>query len=68
MEPLHVDGLRTAVVGTVAWAVAFVVLLVLRPRLEEHGHGWWVWTAAAGTLLGLVGLVLLRRRRAHEPE
>ena len=50
-------------VGTALWAVAFVVLLVLRSRLRAHGHLWWLGTCAAGVVLGLAGLVYVTRRR-----
>jgi hypothetical protein len=40
---------------TVAWAVAFFVLVALRHQLPEHSR-WWIWTCAAGVGLGLFGL------------
>jgi Protein of unknown function (DUF2530) len=56
----------TAVI-TAGWAVALVVLLVIRDTLPP-GARWWVWTCAAGLIMGLFGLwyvpVLKRRTRA----
>jgi hypothetical protein len=62
-KPVDTDGVRTVVVGTVLWAVATVVVLLLRGRLEEAGNGWWLWTCLAGTGLGLLGIEYTRRRR-----
>ena len=63
-EPLRTDDVRAVTIGTVAWAVLLVVLLILGDRLDEQGRGSWVWVAAAGVFLGLVGLRTVRRRRA----
>ncbi|MBV9830065.1 MAG: DUF2530 domain-containing protein [Marmoricola sp.] len=67
VEPLDVDGVRTMQVGTALWAVALVVLLLLRHHLEKAGHGWWVWVAVVGLVLGLIGWehTTRRRRRRH---
>ena len=65
VEPLDVDGVRTAAVGTIIWAVALLVTVVLHGRLSDDGRGWWVWAAATGTLLGGIGIWFLRRRRAR---
>lgn len=62
-KPVDTDGVRTVVVGTVLWAVAAVVLVLLRGRLEEAGNGWWLWTCLAGAGLGLLGIEYTRRRR-----
>ena len=62
-KPVDVDGVRTVLVGTVMWAVALVVLLLLRSRLEESGRQWWLWTCVAGVGLGLLGYEYTRRRR-----
>ena len=58
------DDVAVVTLGTVLWAVALVAALLLRDRLDERGNERWVWVAAAGIFLGLVGLRLVRRRRA----
>lgn len=63
VEPLDVDGVGAVLAGTVAWAVALVVCLVLRDRLAADGHTWWTWVCLTGALLGLPGLWYVRRRR-----
>ena len=63
VDPLDLDGVRTMQVGTVIWAVAFVLLLPFYSRLEEADRLWWLWTCLAGFGLGLVGWDHTRRRR-----
>jgi hypothetical protein len=58
------DRLVTAVI-TGAWAVALVVLLIVRDSIPA-GARWWLWTCAAGLVMGLFGLwyvPVLKRRR-----
>jgi hypothetical protein len=53
--------------GTIAWAVALVVLLLLRDELPKASY-WWIWTCVAGVGFGLFGLVYvpyLKRSRAR---
>ena len=61
--PLDVDGVRTVAVGTVLWAITFVVLALFRDDLDAQGVGWWLWTCLAGVGLGLLGLEYTRKRR-----
>ena len=63
VEPLDVDGVRTVQVGVALWVVGFVALLPFYGRLRDAGHGWMMWTCAAGCGLGLLGLEYCRRRR-----
>jgi hypothetical protein len=59
------DRLITAVI-TAGWAVALVVVLIVRDHLPA-GERWWVWTCAAGVVFGCFGLWYvphLQRRRA----
>lgn len=63
VRPLDVDGVRTIAVGTVLWAITFVVLALFREDLDAQGVGWWLWTCLAGVGLGLLGLEYTRKRR-----
>ena len=56
----------TAVI-TAAWAVALVILLILREQIPADQR-WWIWTCAAGLAMGLFGLWYvprLKRARAR---
>jgi len=61
---MRTDDLRTWLIGTGIWAVLLVAGLLLLGRLEDAGHGWWVWAAAAGVGIGLIGVGTLARRRS----
>ena len=67
-EPLETDDVRIVAGGTVLWAVAFLVLLVLKAA-GTNVHGWWLWMCASGFALGLIGVrsCLNRRKRASSP-
>ena len=65
IKPLDVDGVGAVAAGTLAWAVALIVCLLLHTSLTEAGRGWWIWVCVSGLLLGLAGLWFVRRRRAH---
>ena len=51
--PLEADDRLVTVVVTAAWAVAFVVLLIVGLPAAER---WWLWTCAAGFGMGMFGL------------
>jgi len=60
------DQLVTGTV-TIGWAVALIVLLIVRGSLPADAR-WWVWTCAAGLVMGLFGLWYvprLKRSRAR---
>lgn len=54
------------VIGTVVWAVALIVLIVLRPQLEENGSTWWIGVAVVGLITGLLATAFLTRRRRRQ--
>jgi membrane associated rhomboid family serine protease len=63
------DRLITAVI-TAGFAIALVVLLIVRDTLPPADR-WWIWVAAFGTVLGLFGLVYvpyLKRSRIRAAE
>jgi Protein of unknown function (DUF2530) len=51
--PLETNDVHIALAGTVAWAVALVVLLIVPLHSADH---WWRWVCVAGLLGGLFGV------------
>jgi hypothetical protein len=64
LEPLHVDTVRVVLVGTACWLVALVLTLVV-PGLHSGTRSWWPWAAVAGTVLGGLGVLYVRRGRGN---
>jgi len=68
--PLEANDLRVTIVGTVAWAAALVVALVLRDQIPA-GSRWWIWTCVAGVGMGLFALWYVprfKRSRARKAQ
>ena len=64
--PLEANDQLVAGVVTAAWAIALVVLLIVRDRLPANSR-WWIWTCLVGVALGLFALWYvprLKRSRA----
>ena len=53
--PLEANDQVVIWVGTAGWAVALVVLLVIRDSLPADQR-WWIWTCVTGLAMGLFGL------------
>jgi type II secretory pathway component PulF len=49
-----------AVGGTIAWAVAGLILLPWR-----HSHPSWLWICVAGVVMGFVGIAIMVRHDAN---
>jgi hypothetical protein len=65
--PLEADDQLVIRVITAGWAVALVVLLIVRGSLPA-GQRWWIWTCVSGLAFGLFGLWYvprLKRGRAR---
>jgi Protein of unknown function (DUF2530) len=65
--PLEANDQLVAGSLTAVWAVALVVLLIVRDSLP-HDARWWVWTCVAGVAMGLFALWYvprLKRGRAR---
>ena len=76
--PLEANDQRVTAVFTAGWAVALVVLLILRDQIPT-GERWWIWTCVAGLVMGLFALWYVprmkrararsaARRRARDPQ
>jgi hypothetical protein len=64
LEPLHVGTARVVLAGTGLWVLGLVATLVV-PGLHQGSHSWWPWAALSGAVLGLLGLVYVRRGRGN---
>ena len=53
--PLEGDDRLITGVITAGWAIALIVLLIVRNQLAAADR-WWIWVAVAGFCLGLFGL------------
>jgi Protein of unknown function (DUF2530) len=65
--PLEADDQLVIRIITAGWAVALVVLLIVRGSLPA-GQRWWIWTCVCGLAFGLFGLWYvprLKRGRAR---
>jgi hypothetical protein len=68
--PLEANDQVVTGVITAGWAVALIVLLIVRGSLPA-GDRWWIWTCVAGLVLGLFGswyVPRLKRARARKAE
>ncbi|MGD7732969.1 DUF2530 domain-containing protein [Propionibacteriaceae bacterium G57] len=59
VAPLDEDGVQAAIIGTIAWAVGLVVMLLR----GDAAPAWYTWTCVAGIGVGGLALVYLVRRR-----
>jgi uncharacterized membrane protein len=65
--PLEANDQLVTIVGTAGWAIALIVLLIVRGSLSADAR-WWIWTCAAGVAMGLFALWYvprLKRGRAR---
>ena len=64
--PLEANDQLVTGVLTAGWAIALIVLLILRDSLPANER-WWVWTCVTGLGMGLFGfwyVPALKHRRA----
>ena len=65
-EPLRTDDRKAVLVGTVIWILLLLAAVATQEALVASGRGWWLWTAAAGAALGLLGLAYLHHREVQQ--
>ena len=53
--PLEANDRLVTLTGTAGWALALIVLLIVRSSLPSDLR-WWIWTCAAGLAMGLFAL------------
>ncbi len=66
-SPLEANDQVVIWAGTAGWAVALVVLLIVRDSLPA-GQRWWIWTCVCGVAFGIFAswyVPRLKRGRAR---
>ncbi|MFT4293896.1 MAG: DUF2530 domain-containing protein [Micropruina sp.] len=66
VKALDPHGVQVVGLGTALFVIGTLICWWQLPALEGIGRGWWLSSAAVGTgigLLALVVLLILRRRR-----
>ena len=53
--PLEANDRLVTVTGIAGWALALIVLLIVRGSVPSD-HRWWIWTCVAGLAMGLFAL------------
>ena len=62
--PVTVPTKVMIVVGTAAWAVALIVILLV-PALHTGERSWWPWTCVTGIALGAFAWWYVGRGRGN---
>jgi hypothetical protein len=65
--PLEADDQLVIWAGTAGWAVALVILLIVRDSLPPSQR-WWIWTCVCGVAFGIFAMWYvprLKRGRAR---
>jgi fatty acid desaturase len=61
-EPVKTNAKLVFTVGTIAWTVALLVVLLAYPSLAPAEQSLWPLTCGVGVTLGLIGLIRVRQR------
>ena len=62
LTPLEVNGITAVTIGTGLWAVATLVMVLMRDQLEASGRSNWIAIGVCGIVLGLLGMRYTKRR------
>ena len=57
------DAILPVSIGTIAWCIVLVGLLIAKPALDDSGTTWWIGAAAVGVVSGAGGVIFLRWRK-----
>ena len=65
LKPLEVNGITAVTLGTIIWLIVLIVLLLARNWLDANSRTHWIWIAASGVFLGLLGYRYTTNRVKH---
>ena len=63
LKPVETDGINLLYVGTVLFVLATLVLIYQPDFIDDQTQTIWLRITIMGTILGLIGLRIIKRRR-----
>jgi hypothetical protein len=63
LKPIEADGINLLYVGTVLFVLATLVLIYQPDFIDDQTQTVWLRITIMGTILGLIGLRIIKRRR-----
>jgi len=63
LKPIEADGINLLYVGTVLFVLATLVLIYQPEFIDDQTQTVWLRITIMGTILGLIGLRIIKRRR-----
>jgi hypothetical protein len=63
LKPIETDGINLLYVGTVLFVLATLVLIYQPDFIDNQTQTVWLRITIMGTILGIIGLRVIKRRR-----
>lgn len=63
LKPIETDGINLLYVGTVLFVLATLVLIYQPDFIDDQTQTVWLRITIMGTILGIIGLRVIKRRR-----
>ncbi len=63
LKPIETDGINLLYVGTVLFVLATLVLIYQPDFIDDQTQTVWLRITIMGTVLGIIGLRVIKRRR-----
>ena len=63
LKPIETDGINLLYVGTVLFVLATFVLIYQPNFIDDQTQTVWLRITIMGTMLGLIGVRIIKRRR-----
>jgi len=63
LKPIETDGINLLYVGTVLFVLATFVLIYQPDFIDDQTQTVWLRITIMGTILGIIGLRVIKRRR-----
>ena len=63
LKPIEADGINLLYIGTFLFALASIVLIYQPSFIDDQTQNVWIKVTIMGTVLGFIGLRIVKRRR-----